>query len=142
MRLRNKIYFVAITTAYFVAVLFALVVAASAQQTSDRGVEQETAIGPGQHDTNLTFIQPWIVDDQVVGSMAAYVYSDVATKRPVDYWELYDDYWELYDNDGDLVAVGWFDKFGIQRTAIDRGIVEDEDKLEGIFVVVLDGELL
>ena len=41
---------------------------------------------------------------------------------------------------GDLLAVSWFDKFGIQRTAVDRGIVEQEDKLEGTFVVFLDGD--
>ena len=50
------------------------------------------------------------------------------------------DYWEIYDKEGNLLAISWFDKFGIQRTAIDRGIVEEEDKLEGIFVVVLDGD--
>jgi hypothetical protein len=36
--------------------------------------------------------------------------------------------------------VGWFDSFGIRRTAVDRGILEEKDKLEGIFVVVLDGD--
>jgi hypothetical protein len=36
----------------------------------------------------------------------------------------------------------WFDKFGIQRTAVDRGIVEEADKLEGVFVVILEGETI
>jgi hypothetical protein len=56
----------------------------------------------------------------------------VTTERQVDYWE-------LYDKEDNLLAVGWFDKFGIQRTAVDRGIVEQGEKLEGVFVVVLDG---
>lgn len=34
--------------------------------------------------------------------------------------------------------LSWFDRFGIQRTAIDRVIVEGEGKVEGIFVVVSD----
>jgi hypothetical protein len=50
------------------------------------------------------------------------------------------DYWELYDNDGDLVAISWFDRFGIERLAIDRGLVDEGDKLEGAFVVFSDGD--
>ena len=67
-----------------------------------------------------------------MGSVAAYVYDDVTTEKPADYWE-------LYDQQGDLLAVSWFDKFGIQRTAVDRGIIEQKDQLEGVFVVVPDG---
>jgi hypothetical protein len=59
----------------------------------------------------------------------------VASKRPVDYLE-------LYDKKGDLLMVSWFDRFGIQRAAVDRGIVEQKDTLEGIFVIVLDGDSL
>jgi hypothetical protein len=64
--------------------------------------------------------------------VVAYIYDDVSTERPADYWE-------VYDNQGGLLAVSWFDQFGVQRTAVDRGIVEEEDHLEGVFVVVLDG---
>jgi len=73
-----------------------------------------------------------VVEGEVLGEVAAYVYDDVTTERAADYWE-------LYDKRGDLLAVSWFDRFGIQRTAVDRGIVEKGDELEGIFVVVLDG---
>lgn len=65
--------------------------------------------------------------------MYAYVYDDVASERPADYWE-------IYDKGGDLLVVGWFDKFGSQRTAVDRGIAEQKDKLDGTFVIVLDGD--
>jgi hypothetical protein len=101
-------------------------------QTGGNTSEQEIVIPPEQHDMTLVASQPWVVEGEVLGRLAAYVYSDVATKRPVDYLE-------IYDKEGDLMAVSWFDRFGIQRTAVDRGIVEEEDKLEGIFVVVLDG---
>ncbi len=70
-----------------------------------------------------------------MGEVATYVYDDVTTERPADYWE-------LYDKQGNLLAVSWFDRFGIRRTAVERGILENEDKLEGNFVVVLDGNLL
>ena len=83
----------------------------------------------------LVSSQPWVVEGEVLGTLAAYVYSDVTTERPVDYWE-------LYGKQTNLLAVSWFDRFGIQRTAVDRGVVEEEDKLEGIFVVVLDGNLI
>jgi hypothetical protein len=61
------------------------------------------------------------------------VYDDVTTERPADYWE-------LYDKNGDLLAVSWFEGSGVQRTAVDRGILEEKDRLEGVFVVVLTGD--
>ena len=60
------------------------------------------------------------------------MHDDPTTERLVDYWE-------LYDNDGDRVAISWFDRFGIERLAIDRGLVDEGDKLEGAFVVFSDG---
>jgi hypothetical protein len=81
----------------------------------------------------LVAIQPWVVEGQVLGTMAAYVYTDVTSERPADYWE-------IYDNNGDLLAVSWFDRSGAQRTAVDRGILEEKDRVEGILVVVLTGD--
>ncbi len=61
------------------------------------------------------------------------IFDDPATNRPVDYVELYDD-------TGSLLAVGWVDRFGILRTAMDRGLLqEDTSRLEGILVLVLEG---
>lgn len=51
MPLRNKIHFILIATAYFVAVFFALNATANAQEATDTVVAQEVVIGPGQHDT-------------------------------------------------------------------------------------------
>jgi hypothetical protein len=50
------------------------------------------------------------------------------------------DYFELYDNPGDLIAVGWFDRFGIKRMVVDRGILDGEGELEGVFVSLLKGD--
>jgi hypothetical protein len=88
--------------------------------------------GPEQHPKRLVSLDPWVVEDEILGTVAAYVYDDVGTERPVDYWE-------IYSQKGELLAVGWFDRLGVRRTAVDRGILEEKDKLEGIFVVVLDG---
>jgi hypothetical protein len=61
------------------------------------------------------------------------VYDDPTTARPADYFD-------LYDNVGDLVAVGWFDRFGIRRVAVDRGLVEEKNDLEGVFVTLVEGD--
>jgi len=75
-----------------------------------------------------------IIDDQgIIGGVA--VYDDPTTDRNPDYCE-------LYDNDGELVGVGWLDEFGIERTALDRGFLQGADKLERVFVIVIDGDLV
>jgi hypothetical protein len=130
MPFRNKIYFIVL--GIVAQLLFFGDVRAEGLRPRDNATEQEIVTAPGHHPMTLVSSQPWVVEGEVLGRLAAYVYDDVTTERLVDYWE-------LYDKKGDLLAVGWFDKFGIQRTAVDRGIVEEEDKLEGIFVVVLDG---
>jgi hypothetical protein len=134
MTFRNKIYFTIFAILEFIAVLFFLgFVAATAAKASDNVREQEIVTAPEPHDMSLVSFSPWVVEGEVLGTMAAYVYTDVTTERPADYWE-------LYDKNGDLLAVSWFDKAGVQRTAVDRGILEEKDRLEGILVVVLTGD--
>ncbi len=58
------------------------------------------------------------------------LYDDAATKRLVDYAE-------IFKPTGELLAVIWFDKFGILRSAIDRGVYLKHDDVEGVMVVVL-----
>ena len=65
-----------------------------------------------------------------VGSMA--VYDDPATKRIGDYSE-------FYNPEGNLLAIVWFDTFGILRSMVDRGVLSNTP-LQGVFVLVLDGE--
>jgi hypothetical protein len=132
MTFRNKLYFTIFAILEFIAVLFFLGVAAQAAGASDKAAEQEIVTGLEPHTVSLVSFDPWVVEGEVLGSVAAYVYNDVTTERPADYWE-------LYDNEGDLLAFRWFDRFGIPRTAVDRGIVEQGDELEGVFVIVLDG---
>ncbi len=135
MTFRNKIYVTIFGVLEFIAVLFFLgLVAARAAGTSDNAGEQEIVAGPEQHEMRLVSFDPWVIEGKVMGAVATYVYDDVTTERPADYWE-------IYNQDGELLAVIWFDSLGLQKTAVDRGIVEEKDKLEGVFVVVLDGDL-
>ena len=71
------------------------------------------------------------VGKEILGAVAAY--DDAATARPVDYLE-------LYNNAGALLAVSWFDRFGIERLAVDRGLAEETSDLEGVFVLVTTEE--
>jgi hypothetical protein len=133
MALKNKIYFTLL--GIIAQLLFFGDVRADELRSRDNATEQETVTTPEHHAMILVSSQPWVVEGQVLGTLAAYIYEDVSTERPVDCWE-------LYGKEGDLLAVSWFDRFGIQRTAVDRGLVENKDKLEGIFVAVLDGDLI
>jgi hypothetical protein len=134
MTFRNKIYATIFGILEFIAVLFILgFVSARAAEASDNAREQEMVTRPEPHDIRLVSFDPWVVEGEVLGTIAAYVYDDVTTERPADYWE-------LYDKNGDLLAVSWFERSGVQRTAVDRGILEEKDRLEGVFVVVLTGD--
>ena len=131
MASRHKVYFIVL--GIVAQLLFFTDIRAEEVQPSDNATEQEIITEPGQHEMSLVSFQPWVVEGEVLGTLAAYVYDDVTTERPADYWE-------LYDKQGDLLAVSWFDRFGIQRTAVVRGILEEKDRLEGLLVVVLTGD--
>ena len=117
MAFRNKIYF--IMFGIILQLLFLGDGRADELQPRGNAAERESVIAPEPHDMTLVAIQPWVVEGQVLGTMAAYVYNDVTSERPADYWE-------IYDNNGDLLAVSWFDRSGAQRTAVDRGILEEK----------------
>ena len=70
--------------------------------------------------------------NQVVRLIA--FYDDPKTPRPADYLE-------VSDGVGNLLVIGWLDRFGITRTAVDRGILEeDATKVHGILLLVPEGE--
>jgi hypothetical protein len=96
-------------------------------QTGDRPALSE----PEKHSLTLVALSPLVVGEKTLGEVL--VYDDPGTKRPADYFE-------LYDSTGDLVAVGWFDRFGIQRMAVDRAVLGGKAELEGVFVSLLEGE--
>ena len=63
----------------------------------------------------------------------AVIYDDSSTVRS-------EDYMEIYNCGGDLMAVVWFDRFGIQRVAIDRAIADGKAQVEGILIAVVNGD--
>ena len=117
----------------FAVFSFAAVIHETRVHSDDYGVAQEIvpAAALKNRDLNLISVSPLIIGAETIGFKA--VYKDTSTKRSSDYVE-------FYDAAGHLVAVNWFDRFGIERIGIDRGLLEDASKLEGVFVVFLDGE--
>jgi hypothetical protein len=86
---------------------------------------------PSKDRMTLVSFLPVVLEGNILGGLATY--DDLTTNRRADYLE-------LFNNDGTLVVVGWFDRFGIERVAVDRALLEDADQLEGVFVLLLDGE--
>ena len=58
-----------------------------------------------------------VPDAEVLAAIA--VYDNPQTARPVDYLE-------FYDGAGNLLQASWLDKYGIRRTAVDRGLLQEE----------------
>jgi hypothetical protein len=73
------------------------------------------------------------VGGEIVGHLVAY--DNAATARQTDYLE-------LYDNRGSLLAVSWFDRFGIERVAVDPALAEEGQQLEGGLVLLVTGETI
>lgn len=95
------------------------------------GAENSAAVSPPPKERlALVFYLPLIVAGKTLGSIAAY--DDGVSGRPVDYAE-------FYDNAGTLVAIGWFDRFGIERLAVDQALLEDTGAYQGVFVLILTG---
>jgi hypothetical protein len=83
--------------------------------------------------TSLTLVRlvPVTSDGETVGIIA--IYDNPTTPRP-------DDYLELRDDGGQIVAIGWVDRFGVRRLTLDRGFLEGKGKFERIFVTLVSGE--
>jgi hypothetical protein len=133
VKFNTKVYFIL----QFVGLLFFLgCMAIKSLEAADSALEPEallTAAGLEHPSLTLVSFSSLLIAGNTVGEVL--IYDDPTTKRPADYFE-------LYDADDDLFAVSWFDRFGIQRVAVDRGLLEQADKLEGVFVVLLEGEPL
>jgi hypothetical protein len=137
MSLKSRLYFAIVIILAFIGELIFLgwlaVASVQGAETAPEGKFTRSALGLSQRSLNLILISPVIADGNTVGAVA--VYDDPSTQR-------LEDYLELYDREGDLVAVGWFDQFGIQRMAVDRALVNGDEELQGVFVTVVDGELI
>jgi hypothetical protein len=85
--------------------------------------------------TPLTLVSlfPVNANGQTVGVIA--VYDDPTTQRPVDFIE-------VLNSEGTIVAVSWFDLFGIERLVVDRALLDGGQELEGVFVAVVNGDVI
>jgi hypothetical protein len=116
-------------------ILFGCVAVASVQ-AADSGSQPRyaaLALGLPQVSFSLVSVWPLLVNGQTVGTIA--MYDDPTTQRAADYFE-------VFDSGGAPVAVSWFDRFGIERLVVDRALVEGGQKLEGVFVAVVNGEAI
>jgi hypothetical protein len=129
MTRKNRFYFALIIWFGFIGELILLDYIAGTSLAAETERTTSTRPGPPRRSLNLVSLVPVTTDG---GTATVAVYDDPATPRK-------EDYLELYDGRGELVAVGWFDEFGIQRLVIDRAVVEGRDKLQGVFVMLIEG---
>jgi hypothetical protein len=100
-------------------------------EMSDNKSMQNVALAPSKEGLTLVSMIPLNAGQHLWGGVAAY--DDPSTTRPADYLE-------LFNSVGALLAVGWFDQFGIERVAVDKGLIEETDDLQGVFVLLLTGD--
>ena len=132
MRPKIKAFFIIIN--FLVPLYLVAQLHAESIRMSDKGSVQEMYLSaslPPKDRLTLVSVVPMTAGEEILGGLATY--DDAATRRPADYLE-------LFNNVGALLAVGWFDSFGIERLAVDRALVEDGDELEGVFVLILAGD--
>jgi hypothetical protein len=137
MSFKSRVHFVILIIFGFVAELFFFgYLVSKPLGAADTPSEQEIflpASVPERNHLRPISIAPVTVKGEIVGQVT--VYDDSTTQRSADYLE-------INNNAGNLVALSWFDRFGIERMAVDRGLLEDRDELMGVFVVLLDGEAI
>ena len=117
------------------SILFILIAAAGGNATESAPGNRDllSALDLPQRPSSLMKYSPVVAAGVRLGM--AVVYDDPATRRSGDYLE-------FYDGEGGLVAVSWFDRFGIQRIAVDRAFVDGEARLAGVFIAVVDGDFI
>jgi hypothetical protein len=129
MSWRNGAYLI-----IFVILGFGQVAAEPMQALNPLNKEVDVPIPRPENEWLLLVNSVTVTNGKVILGRIA-VYDDPSTARSPDVAALYD------PADG-LVAICWSDRFGIQRIAIDNGIVKQTGKLEGQLVVFLEGQPL
>ena len=130
MLLTNKTSVVCFGTFLAVALLLGTSAATSIDSTADLAIGGALPLQNRPRHLAAVKSTPLVVNGTSLGTVV--VYDDSSTARP-------DDYVEIYNRGGDLVVVVWFDRFGIQRMAIDHAFAEGKAQADGIFLVVVNG---
>jgi hypothetical protein len=132
MEEKNKIYFVILSV--FLLLLSGRSLYAEPMKVTEN-LRREAVLLPSSAPDKSQLILVSSVRITSEGEVMALLalYDDPRTKRPVDYLE-------LYDFSGGLLLVSWIDRFGIRRTAMDRGLLQEKaSNLEGILVLLAEG---
>jgi hypothetical protein len=132
MEEKNKIYFVILSV--FLLLLSGRSLYAEPMKVTEN-LRREAVLLPSSAPDKSQLILVSSVRITSEGEVMALLalYDDPRTKRPVDYLE-------LYDFSGGLLLVSWVDRFGIRRTAMDRGLLQEKtSNLEGILVLLAEG---
>lgn len=118
-----------------VAILFVAIAVGSVQGAEIGSQAKFAGVSVGLPQTPLTLVSlsPVIANGQAVGAMA--IYDDPTTQRPADYIE-------VLNREGVVVIVSWFDSFGIERLVVDRALLDGGQELEGVFVAVVNGDII
>ena len=129
----NKTLSARISFITFLAVALLLIPAAPASLDAVPDPARNGAWAPTHGARHLTAVisTPLVAHGIELGT--AVVYDDSSTARP-------EDYIEIYNCGGELMAVIWFDRFGIQRLAIDRAFAVGKDQIEGVLIAVVNGD--
>jgi hypothetical protein len=130
----SKTKTVIVVLSFLVGLAFNIHVLAEPAVASDKASVQEVFLSvpvPTKDRLTLVSFYPIIVQGEILGGLAAY--DDATTKRSADYLE-------LFNNSGTVLAIGWFDRFGIERIAVDRALLNDDDTLEGVLVLLVEGD--
>ena len=91
-------------------------------------LQQIFSAASAMHSLVLVSFAPVVLEDETLGHVLGY--DDPTTKRPADYFE-------LYNSAGNLLVIGWYDRFGI--FAVDRGLSDKAQKPQGLFITLLYG---
>jgi hypothetical protein len=134
MKFRTKLHFIIFMITELASLLFFCYVGVEPSGAVDIVLGKDlslSALISEQPRLSLSAVSPFVAEGKIVGVLAAY--DDLTTKRAVDYWE-------VYDSENHLLVVCWFDRFGIERTAVDRALLGDGAELEGVFVPFIEGD--
>jgi hypothetical protein len=116
--------------------LLLVAIALGSAQGAEIGPQAKFAglsVGLPQTPLTLVSLSPVIANGQAVGAIA--VYDDPTTQRPADYIE-------VLNREGVVVIVSWFDSFGIERLVVDRALLDGGQEIEGVFVAVVNGDVI
>lgn len=132
MKNKKKIYSALIS----LALLFFLSATTPAEHmrfTEDLSGQRVLLPGSAPDNGRLILVAFFTIEPEEGVLLALALYDDPRTWREVDYLE-------LYDGAGSLLLISWIDRFGIVRTAVDIGLLEEEaSDLEGVLVLLSEG---